>query len=1054
MRPPAGDAGPVHNLLTEMPQDSFACAKIAAMKTMPWFLVPLLLAGAAAGQGRKAWHPVVDSGAKLKVLFAAPPAEYSTSPFLVWNGEVTEAEIDAHLKAFHDQGVRSVFIHPRPGMITPYLSDRWFELCRYTVDQGRKLGMEVWLYDENSYPSGFAGGHVPAQMPESFNEGQGLIPRRVNPLKLDPAKKYPVILRRDGGTFQDVTANAAALEGTAGDFYLFELAFYGKSGWFGGYSYVDLIRPGVTEKFIELTMRGYEKSLAGDLGKRVPGIFTDEPNINPPARGSMRWTPDLFAQFEKRWGYDLRPRLPSLFEETGDWRKVRHNYYSTLLDLFIERWSKPWHDYAEKHGIFWTGHYWEHGWPSPSHGPDNMAMYAWHHVPAIDMLFNQFDEGVDAQFGNARSVKELASVANQMGRRRTLSETYGGAGWELRFEDMKRLGDWEYVLGVNLMNQHLAFETLAGARKHDYPQSFTYHEPWWNHYRVLADYYARLSLALSSGEQVNRILVLEPTTTGWLYAQLGQADPRMVQNGRAFQEFLNRLEAAQVEYDLGSERILRDQAKATGGKVTVGQRSYDLVVVPPGTENLDRVTADLLEAYATAGGKILCFSEPPRWVDGGASDRAAKWPRASSLDDKALTSAGFEMSGQGGKLFHQRRQLSDGQLLFLANSSLEAKSRGTIKVEGRSLSRLDLFTGKVEPYPARAEGSGVTADFDLPPAGSLLLLVNRTAKPAPAPKPLKAERVVEASGPLSVRRLDPNTLTLDYCDLTLGGQTERGLYYYVAQEKVYKYHGLGTNPWNTAVQYKTDILDKDKFAPDSGFEATFRFEVSGLADKSTLRAVVERPSLWKVAVNGRPVEPRKGEWWLDRAFAVFDIAPYVIDGANTLTLTAHPMSIHAELEPVYILGDFGLAAREAGWAITAPAVLKTGAWKAQGLPFYSHTVAYGRSYTLRRGARAAVRLGGWHGTLAEVRVNGKSAGIIGWQPYQLDITGAVKDGSNQVEVVVYGSLKNLLGPHHGKINRGLTSPGSFRSAPASLPPGTAYDLEGYGLTEEFQVIQQ
>jgi hypothetical protein len=155
----------------------------------------------------------VDSGVRLKALFAAPPVEYSTSPFLVWNGEVTEAEIDAHLKSFHDQGVRSVFIHPRPGMITPYLTDRWFELCRHTVEQGKRLGMEVWLYDENSYPSGFAGGHVPAAMPESYNEGQGLIPRRVNPLKLDPSKKYPVVLRRQGDTFEDVTANAATLQG-------------------------------------------------------------------------------------------------------------------------------------------------------------------------------------------------------------------------------------------------------------------------------------------------------------------------------------------------------------------------------------------------------------------------------------------------------------------------------------------------------------------------------------------------------------------------------------------------------------------------------------------------------------------------------------------------------------------------------------------------------------------------------------------------------------------------------------------------------------------------
>ena len=40
--------------------------------------------------------------------------------------------------------------------------------------KGKELGMKVWIYDENSYPSGFAGGHVPDEMPESFNQGQGL----------------------------------------------------------------------------------------------------------------------------------------------------------------------------------------------------------------------------------------------------------------------------------------------------------------------------------------------------------------------------------------------------------------------------------------------------------------------------------------------------------------------------------------------------------------------------------------------------------------------------------------------------------------------------------------------------------------------------------------------------------------------------------------------------------------------------------------------------------------------------------------------------------------
>ncbi len=99
-----------------------------------------------------------------------------------------------------------------------------------------------------------------------------------------------------------------------------------------------------------------------------------------------------------------------------------------------------------------------------------------------------------------------------------------------------------------------------------------------------------------------------------------------------------------------------------------------------------------------------------------------------------------------------------------------------------------------------------------------------------------------------------------------------------------------------------------------------------------------------------------------------------------------------------------------------------------------------------------MRLGRWRGTVAEVRVNDVSAGLIGWQPYEVEITRAVKKGDNRIEVVVYGSLKNLLGPHHGKITRGLTSPASFRSAPEQLPPGADYDQEDYGLLEDWQLV--
>jgi len=376
-------------------------------------------------------------------------------------------------------------------------------------------------------------------------------------------------------------------------------------------------------------------------------------------------------------------------------------------------------------------------------------------------------------------------------------------------------------------------------------------------------------------------------------------------------------------------------------------------------------------------------------------------------------------------------------------------------VNGRSAAWLDLLKGSIGSYVVRRTGPRLSIRVDLPPGGSLLLAVtDESPARAMSEEAPREERVVPPAGRTPPRRLTPNVLTIDYCDLKLGGAIETGLPLYTASEKVFRHYGFATNPW-TAIQYKTRFFDKGRFPADSGFEAAFHFDVGERVDTSLMQAAVEQPALWQVSINGVAVRNRPGEWWVDRHIGVYDIGRHVVPGGNTLTLVARPMSVRHELERVYVVGQFGLQAQDRGWRLVPPQALTTGAWKDQGMPFYSQAVTYSASYALRPGtSKYKVRLGRWRGTVAELRVNGKPAGIIGWQPYELDISEFVQNGSNQIQVVVCGSLKNLLGPHHGKIDRGLVSPLSFRSAPERMPPGNQYDLDAYGLFEDFQVIER
>jgi hypothetical protein len=698
-----------------------------------------------------------------------------------------------------------------------------------------------------------------------------------------------------------------------------------------------------------------------------------------------------------------------------------------------------------------------------------MAMYAWHQLPAIDMLFNQWDDSTtNAQFGNVRSVKELASAANQTGRQRKLSETYGGSGWDLTFTDMKRNGDWEYALGVNLMNQHLTYFTLAGARKYDYPPTFDYHEPWWDDYKYLNTHYARLSLALSAGRQINDILILEPTTSAWLYDSYLKPDKKSAEIGQTFQTFVTKLEKSQVEYDLGSENIIKNLGSVSKGKLIIGQASYSRVVIPPMVENLDHSTFELLEKFVSGGGTLLTFSDPAL-LDGSESEELKNFFirktdmifKMSSLSKEVITKYFGNLKlifdeVPGGALYHHRRILSDGQIIFLVNSSLTEKLNGSLKTYGKDAVEMNTFTGELYKYPNHQEGDEISISYSLPPAGSLLLFVSGSESsgyeiPAKPPKFI----TVQSPTPLKVTRNEENALMIDFCDLEIGNEITRDLNTYNAADKVYKYYGFKNgNPWNTSVQFRTNIVDRDTFGLNTGFTSTYHFTIKGKFDYSKIKAIVERSNLWSVFVNGNEVKPESDKWWLDRSFSVFNIGSIVRTGDNTISLKASPMKVHAEIEPVYIIGDFSVKPAEKGWDIESPASgYTTGSWKTQGLPFYSWGVTYSKEFNIENNSgKWEVVLGKWNGTVAEVFVNGEAATVIAFPPYHSDITGLIKPGINRIDVKVIGSLRNLLGPHHKNLKPGFVTPWSWRNVNV-YQAGKDYQLIDYGLFEEFALYK-
>ena len=114
----------------------------------------------------------------------------------------------------------------------------------------------------------------------------------------------------------------------------------------------------------------------------------------------------------------------------------------------------------------------------------------------------------------------------------------------------------------------------------------------------------------------------------------------------------------------------------------------------------------------------------------------------------------------------------------------------------------------------------------------------------------------------------------------------------------------------------------------------------------------------------------------------------------------------------------------------------TGPWNKQGYSFYGDGVSYKQKFNVQQtDKKYFVRLTDWYGSVAKVLVNGKEAGYIWHQPWQCEVTGQIKKGNNEIEVIVIGTLKNTLGLHHSKQSPGQVSPSAFREAPSERPAG-------------------
>ncbi|MEG8989748.1 glycosyl hydrolase [Ignavibacteria bacterium 4148-Me] len=583
-----------------------------------------------------AFDKILITGEKLtEEKFKSPSIEFSLLPFWFWNGNMDEKEMEWQMKEYYNKGIKGIFLHGRFGEKIGYLSDVWLEKAKYAAEKAKEIGMDLWIYDEMNWPSGTANKKVPQKYPHLkqkylelcilpvngplFTFLEATDDRYVNTGNSKPIVAYACTEEEYNTEIRniiDLTPNLSfdaviPWEAPEGKWKL--LYFLEKEIDY----YIDALNPESTKRFLEETHEKYKNVVGNYFGSVIPGFYTDEPAMHYYHVGMTNyiipWTSQMFKIFRERNGYDLKPYLPALFMNMGDITpKIRYDFWNTLTEQYSESYYKQIRNWCEKNNLLFTGHLLGEEWLwMHARCEGNIFKHLKHfNIIGVDHLYPII--GTKDNPDQHVALKIASSAAHHYGSKRVLCESMGGTYWDCTLERMKWIANWEYVLGVNIFNNHGYHYSIEGERKRDWPPSQFYHHTWWKYYNYFTDYIKRIGYALTDGKHVAKILMLYPITSAWTnYTPSGTNDIfNTIQN--EFNFLTDALLRLHYDFDYVDEDILND-AIIKNGKIIINEEEYSLLILPPIT-HVKKETLNSIKKFLSSGGKLISSSLIPLGV--------------------------------------------------------------------------------------------------------------------------------------------------------------------------------------------------------------------------------------------------------------------------------------------------------------------------------------------------------------------------------------------------------------------------------------------------------
>ena len=1035
-----------------------------------------------------------DSGKNFKQLFASPGALYRDTPFWSWNCELDGGELKRQIHVFREMGMGGFHMHARTGLGTPYLSPEFMDRVKECVSTAKELDMLAWLYDEDRWPSGAAGGIVTKDTklrarhllftpnrrtgaPDAANDNSGRFLAAYS-VKLDAAGAL--------AGYKRIGENDSP-EAGADKFYAY-LVVATPDPWFNDQTYVDTLNPKAIEKFVEVTYEAYFKAVGKEFDKTVPAIFTDEPQFT--RKSSLKfarekrdavfpYTDDLPETYRAAYGADLFDSFPEVIWELpeGKFSLARYRYHDHVAERFSAAFADTIGNWCEKHHIRFSGHMMEeHSLESQTCAlGEAMRSYRSFQLPGIDMLCDSYE---------FTTAKQAQSASRQYGRGGVLSELNGVTDWDFDFKGHKGHGDWQAALGVTVRVPHLSWVSMAGEAKRDYPASISYQSPWYQKYPVIADHFARVNAAMTRGRARVRVGVIHPVESYWLaYGPQDMTAGRREMLHETFFGLTDWLLHGLVDFDFISESLLPELSPVQLGKsFIVGEMGYDAVIVPP-TFTLRGSTLERLEKFQAAGGRVIFAGDVATCCDAVESDRAGELAaRAETVPftRNAVLSAlgdlrdlavirrdnGYPMN----KLVYQMREEGENRYLFLVNTErLGNAADAIVRLRGNwQVEFLDTATGEITPVAGTQENGWTQFDYPIYPHGHLLVKLTpsdkceggRIGTPLLTDAQAEAATVEHLSGVIPVSLDEPNVLLLDRPKWRLAGDAE-----WQPAEEILRLDNLVRKRLGQR-ERAGHIVQPWVYGKSTEVLATLElaYTVETRIDVEAPLFAMEEPENAELFLDGVKVDFEDNGYWTDRSLRTGFLPRLSAGTHEILVKIAYTRS--GNVERCFLLGDFGVELRGDAARIVEPVrELVWGDVTRQGLPFYGGNITYHCKFrqdkseplllripsrvtnmpeTLNSGVAAReVPLGGYRGVLVSAALDGKAVGDLAFAPYQCDL-GIVAKGGHTLDLTLYGSRVNSAGTVHLAFRIRWVGPQAWRTEGDMF--SYEYQVQPFGVT--------